>query len=52
VTSDLFFDGQKIESLRLRILQGELATDDLEFSSVLNMTGISEGLHVIKVEMC
>lgn len=51
VTSDLFFNEQKIESLCLRILQGPLATDDLEFSSVLGMTGIGEGKHVLRVEM-
>lgn len=50
VTSDLFFDGQKIESLRLRILQGPLATDDSEFSYVLDMTGIPEGKHTLRVE--
>ncbi len=51
VTSDLYFDEQKIDSLRLRILQGPLAPDDSEFSSVLNMVGIGEGQHVIRVEM-
>jgi hypothetical protein len=52
VASDLFFDGQKINSLRLRIVQGPLASDDLEFSSVLDMTGIGEGRHLLTVEMC
>jgi hypothetical protein len=51
VTSDLFFDEQKIESLHLRILQGPLATDDSEFSFVLDMTGIPEGKHTLRVEM-
>jgi hypothetical protein len=51
VTSDLYFDEQKIDSLRLRILQGPLATDDSEFSSVLDMTGISQGQHQLRVEM-
>jgi hypothetical protein len=51
VTSDLFFDEQKIDSLRLRILQGPLSTDDSEFSSTLDMTGIGEGQHTIRVEM-
>ena len=40
VTLDLFFDQRKIDSLRLRVLQGPLATDASEFSSVLDMTGI------------
>jgi hypothetical protein len=51
VTSDLYFDEQKIDSLRLRILQGPLATDDSEFSSVLDMTGIGKGQHRLRVEM-
>jgi hypothetical protein len=51
VTSDLFFDGEKIESLRLRVLQGPLATDAAEFSSVLDMAGIGEGQHTLRVEM-
>jgi hypothetical protein len=51
VTSELYFDEQKIDFLRLRILKGPLATDDSEFSSVLDMTGIGEGRHILKVEM-
>jgi hypothetical protein len=51
VTSDLYFDEQKIDSLRLRVLQGPLATDESEFSAVLDMTGISEGKHALRVEM-
>jgi len=51
LTVDLYFDGQKIESIRLRVLQGPLATDDSEFSSVLDMTGIAQGQHTLRVEM-
>ena len=51
VTSDLYFDEQKIDSLRLLILQGPLATNDSEFSSVLDMTGISQGQHKLRVEI-
>jgi len=51
VTADLYFDEQKIDSLRLRILQGPLAVGDSEFSSVLDMTGIEAGQHVLRVEM-
>ncbi|MBZ5529523.1 MAG: hypothetical protein LAN71_16705 [Acidobacteriia bacterium] len=51
MTSDLYFNGQKIDSLRLRILQGPLATNDSEFSSVLDMTGISQGQHKLKIEI-
>jgi len=51
VASDLFFDKQKIDFLRLSILQGPLATKESEFSSVLDMTGIPEGKHTLRVEM-
>ena len=51
VTAELYFDEQKIDSLRLRILQGPLATDESEFSSVLDMTGIEAGPHNLKIEM-
>jgi hypothetical protein len=51
VASDLFFDEQKVDSLRLSILQGPLATEISEFSSVLDMTGIPEGKHSLRVEM-
>jgi hypothetical protein len=51
VTADLYFDGEKIDSLRLRVLQGPLATDAEEFSSVLDMTGIAGGQHNLRVEM-
>ncbi len=51
VISELYFDKQKIDLLRLRILQGPLMTDELEFSSVLSMTGIEAGQHNIRVEM-
>lgn len=51
VNSEVYFDEHKIDSLRLRILQGPLATDESEFSSVLDMTGIGTGQHIIKVEI-
>jgi len=51
VTAEMFFDDQKIDSLRLRILQGPLATTESEFSSALDMTGIEAGQHKLKVEM-
>jgi len=51
VTSDLYFDELKADSLRLRVLQGPLATNESEFSVVLDMTGIIEGKHALRVEM-
>lgn len=52
VTADLFFDDQKVDSLKLRIVHGPLSTDELEFSAVLDMTGVPEGKHKIRVEIC
>jgi len=51
ITADISFDQQQIESLRLRILQGPLATNEAEFSSVLDMTGIHAGRHLLSVIM-
>src|SRR4030067_308032 len=49
--ADLFFDEHKIDSLNLRVLQGLLATDESEFSAVLNMSSTSKGKHTLRVEM-
>jgi hypothetical protein len=51
LTSDLCFDNEKIDSLRLQIPLGPLASDDSEFSSVLDMTGIGKGKHTVKVDL-
>jgi hypothetical protein len=45
------FDEQKIDLLQLRIIQGSLVTNDFEFSSALDMTGISAGQHTLRVEI-
>jgi hypothetical protein len=50
--AELFFDGQKLYTRRFRALQGPLAADDSEFTSVLDMEGIAAGSHAIKVELC
>ena len=47
----MYFDEQIIDSLRLCVLQGPFATDDSEFSSVLDMTGIGGGAYSLRVEM-
>jgi hypothetical protein len=51
ITAELFFDTKKMSPIRINILAGPLAADTSEFSSTLDMTGISAGLHTIKVEM-
>lgn len=51
ITADLFFDARKMNTVRISILPGPLAADDSEFTSTLDMKGISAGSHAIKVEM-
>jgi len=51
ITSELYFDGQKLKVVRISIPQGPLTADDFELTPVLDMKGINAGLHKIKVEM-
>jgi hypothetical protein len=51
VQSDLGFDNQQITSVTIRVLQGPLATEESEFTAVLDMKGIPVGSHIVKVEM-
>ena len=51
VTSDLFFDGQKLNSACISIPQSSLAANEFTLTPVLDMKGISAGSHNIKVEM-
>ncbi len=51
VRADLWFDNFQISSVLIRVLQGPLATDELEFSPILDMRGIAAGAHIVKVEM-
>ena len=51
ITSELYFDGQKLKVVSISIPQGPLTADDFELTPVLGMKGINAGLHKIKVEM-
>jgi hypothetical protein len=51
VKSDLWFDRQHISSVSMRVLQGPLATDESEFTAVLDMRGVAAGQHILGVEM-
>ncbi len=51
IQSDLLFDNQQVDSVSIRVLQGALATDESEYTSVLDMKGIPAGCHSVKVEM-
>ena len=51
VQLDLWFDNQRINSVSIKILQGPLATDEFELTTVLNMKGIPAGSYRIRVEM-
>jgi hypothetical protein len=51
ITAELYFDGQQLKRSYISIPQGPLAADEFEFTSVLDMKGISSGPHKIKAEM-
>jgi hypothetical protein len=51
MTSELYFDAQKLKVVCIGIPQSPLARDDFELTPVLDMKGINAGLHKIKVEM-
>jgi hypothetical protein len=51
IWSDLYFDAQKLETICISIPQGSLATNDFEFTPVLDMRGIKAGGYAVKVEM-
>jgi hypothetical protein len=52
ITSELFFDGQKMNTVYIRVPQSRLLVDDFELTPVLDMKGIGAGTHIIRVEMC
>jgi hypothetical protein len=52
IIAELYFDKQKLHQTAVRIPQGPLSANDLELPPVvLDMRGISAGLHSIRVEM-
>ena len=51
VKADLFFEATHISSALIRVLQGPLATDESEYSWMLNMKGIAGSVYELKVEM-
>lgn len=48
---DLYFDNNKINSYLIAIPPSRLLSDELEFPITLDMTGICQGEHVIKVDL-
>ena len=48
---ELFFDGKKLQCCSVRIPQGALSADELEWPAALDMRGICAGQHVIRAEM-
>jgi hypothetical protein len=51
VQSNLFFDNEPINSVLVQMLRGPLATAESEFSTILDMRGITAGVHNIGIEM-
>jgi hypothetical protein len=48
---DLYFDNNKVNSYLVAIPPSRLLSDELEFPIALDMTGICQGEHVIKVDL-
>jgi hypothetical protein len=48
---DLYFDNNKVNSYLIAIPPSRLLSDELEFPITLDMTGICQGEHVIKVDL-
>ena len=51
VTSDLYFNTQKLNSACISIPQGPLSSDEFQYTPVLGMRGISAGSYLIRVDM-
>jgi hypothetical protein len=51
VKADLWFEKEALPSALIRIPQGPLATDELEYRWVLDMTGVAAGQYTVKVLM-
>jgi hypothetical protein len=48
---DLYFDNNKMNSYQIAIPPSRLLSDELEFPIALDMTGICQGEHIIKVDL-
>lgn len=48
---DLYFDNNKVNSYQIAIPPSRLLSDELEFPIALDMTGICQGEHVVKVDL-
>ena len=51
VKADLTFNGEPVHSVVLRVPQGALATDEFEYSSVLDMKGIPAGTYQLQTTL-
>ncbi len=51
VKANLCFDREQINSIIIKVLQGPLATEESEFTTILDMKGIAAGTHTITTEL-
>jgi len=51
IKADLYFENTHINTVTIKVLQGLLGTNELEYSWVMDTTGITEGTYKLKVEM-
>jgi hypothetical protein len=51
IKADLFFENTQINSAFIKVLQGPLATNEIEYSWVIDTKGITEGAYRLKAEI-
>ncbi|MDR2707700.1 MAG: hypothetical protein LBB87_03005 [Nitrososphaerota archaeon] len=51
IKAELYFENTHIDTVTIQILQGSLATNELEYSWVIDTKGIAEGTYRLKIEM-
>ncbi|MDR0318504.1 MAG: hypothetical protein LBI09_00510 [Nitrososphaerota archaeon] len=51
IKAELYFENTRINTVTIQVLQGSLATNELEYSWIMNTKGVSEGAYHLKVEM-
>jgi hypothetical protein len=52
IKADLFFEDTHINAVTIKVLQGSLGTNELEYNWVMDTKGVVEGTYHLKVEMC
>jgi hypothetical protein len=51
IKADLFFEDTHINAVTIKVLQGALGTNELEYNWVMDTKGIAKGIYHLKIEM-